>query len=310
MSYGYGPYVNKATKQKSAAKEVEKMRKKGVKASPIVIAGRAIAKSVWGKAWCDALESHADAENRLARGRTYARNGSIVHLEASENKVTAKVAGSRLYSVDIDFEELANEKWKRIRDRCKGHVSSLVDLLSGKVPATVMALVSEKNQGLFPNPGQMKFNCSCPDWASMCKHVAAVLYGVGSRLDSEPELLFSLRGVNHLELIPEIKDIVGKATKNSLSDDEIEDVFGIDFAPVLKAKNLDEKAKTSILTKAPKTQKKIPLKLLPVKTKPKGEPIIKKDIPKKPLTDPKKTSAKKVTVSGKKVILKTKKKKE
>ncbi len=235
MSYGYGPYINKATKQKNAAKETEKMRKKGVKVAPIVIEGRTIAKSVWGKAWCEALESHADCENRLERGRTYVRNGSVVHLAALQNKITAKVAGSSLYSVEIDFDQLPKEKWIHIRECCNGHVSSLVDLLAGKVPATVMNIVSEKNTGLFPSPGQMKFTCDCPDWASMCKHIAAVLYGIGSRLDTAPELIFSLRGVNHLELIPEIKNIVGQAKKAALSDSEIGDIFGIDLAPTPKA---------------------------------------------------------------------------
>ena len=260
MSYSYGPYVNKAAKQKNAAKETEKMRKKGIKVTPIAIVGRSIAKSVWGKAWCEALESHADYESRLARGRTYARNGSIVHLEATKHKVTAKVAGSSLYAVEIDFVELADEKWKHIKERCKGQVSSLIDLLAGKVPASVMTIVSEKDHGLFPSPGQMKFGCSCPDWASMCKHVAAVLYGVGSRLDSEPELIFSLRGVNHLELVPEIKDIVGKSKKNALSEDEIGDVFGIDIAPSAKitSQSSDKKDTTpKVKILIPKTPRKV-----------------------------------------------------
>ncbi len=235
MSFSYSPYVNKATKQRNAAKETEKMRKKGVKVAPINITGRIIAKSVWGKAWCDALESHADYANRLERGRTYVRNGSVVHLETSQNKVSAKVAGSSFYTVEVDFMPSPSEKWNRIRECCSGQVSSLIDLLAGKVSASVMSIVSEKDQGLFPGAGQMKFTRSCPDSALMCKHVAAVLYGVGARLDSEPELIFSLRGVSHLELIHAIKDIVGKAKKNTISDDEIGDVFGIDFAPAPKA---------------------------------------------------------------------------
>ena len=265
MWHAYSPYINKATKQKNAAKETEKMRKKGIKIAPITIKGRIIAKSVWGKAWCEALESHADYENRLARGRTYVRNGSVVHLEAIKNKIAAKVAGSSLYSVEIDFKELPREKWTHIRECCKGHVSSLVDLLAGKVPATVMNIVSEKNTGLFPNPGQMKFTCDCPDWASMCKHVAAVLYGIGSRLDTAPELIFSLRGVNHLELIPEIKNIVGKANKAELSDSEIGDIFGIDLAPPVKVQKIP--AKKSPDKKAP--QKPVPKKPVPKKTVPK-----------------------------------------
>ena len=317
MSYFYTPYVNKATKQKNAAKETDKMRKNGIKVSPIVIEGRTIAKSVWGKAWCDALESHADYESRLARGRTYARNGSIVHLEATQNKVTAKVAGSSLYTVDIDFTELAHEKWKSVKERCKGQVSSLVDLLAGKVPATVMTVVSEKNQGLFPSPGQMKFGCSCPDWASMCKHVAAVLYGVGSRLDSEPELIFSLRGVNHLELLPEMKDVVGKSKKNALSEYEIGDVFGIDIAPSAKlnSKPLNKEGTSSSKKKTPipkTSQMKPDAKKPSQSSKTKGSLVANLAKEKVKPKTPKKSITKKLTKPAKptkKIVYSPKKKK-
>lgn len=231
MSFmNFRPYVKKADKLKNAQKETDKMRKKGVSVSPVIIDGRTIAKSVWGKAWCDALESHADYENRLPRGRTYVRNGSVVHLHAQGNRVEAKVAGSSVYTVEIEFTPVAKSQWSTIRKTCSGKIASLVELLAGRVPEAVMNVVSEKDTGLFPRPGHMSCRCSCPDWALMCKHVAAVLYGIGARLDKEPEILFALRGVNHKELLPEVKDLVRKKKSPALSDADLADVFGIDFA--------------------------------------------------------------------------------
>jgi uncharacterized Zn finger protein len=232
MSFSYRPYVRKADRQKIASKAATTLRKKGVGVSPIVIEGRAIAKSVWGKAWCDSLESHADYENRLPRGRTYVRNGSVIHLAARENSIEAKVSGSEVYSVSIEFSPLSKERQAALREKCRGTISSLGDLLAGRVPADVMKLVSEKNTGLFPAPGQMTFRCSCLDWASLCKHVAAVLYGVGARLDANPELLFMLRGVDHRTLVPDAALIASATAPSEIDDGDLADVFGIDLAPV------------------------------------------------------------------------------
>lgn len=229
MSYNYGPYVNRATKQKNANREATKLKKKGVKVSPVKIEGRTIAKSFWGKAWCDDLERNGPDANRLAKARTYARNGSIVHLELSKNKVRAIVAGSSIYQVEIVFNELEQAKWLAFQNKCKGQVSSLVDLLAGKIPESVMKLVSEEGQGLFPGTGKMKFSCTCPDFTSLCKHVAAVLYGVGSRLDSDPELIFRLRGVDPRDLLPEIKSLTKSSNQKAISNEELEDIFGVDI---------------------------------------------------------------------------------
>jgi uncharacterized Zn finger protein len=207
--------------------------KKGQKTSPVVIDGRTIAKTFWGKAWCENLESYSDYENRLLRGRTYVRNGSVVDLQILEGKITALVSGSSLYKVTISIGLLPNGCWCDIKSRCAGQIGSLVELLQGRLSKGVMAIVTARDDGLFPKPKEIQLSCSCPDWAGMCKHVAAVMYGVGARLDHQPELLFRLRQVDHLELIDSaVPTTAAKAaTGKSIAAGDIADVFGIELAP-------------------------------------------------------------------------------
>jgi uncharacterized Zn finger protein len=229
----YRPYVPVAKRRAQAAREVEKRRRKGQVVSPVVIEGRAIAHTFWGKAWGDNLESYSDYDNRLPRGRTYVRNGSVVDLQITPGKVTAMVSGSELYEVDISIKTLPDAEWRSIKARCAGQIGSVVELLQGRLSKSVIGIVTAKEGGLFPKPSEIKMSCSCPDGARMCKHVAAVLYGVGARLDHQPELLFSLRKVNHLELIEEAVSGAGKTTatrKKTLAANEVADVFGIEIA--------------------------------------------------------------------------------
>ncbi len=235
MSYdGWAPYVPVAERRAKAQKQMEKMRKKGFKVLPVQLTGRIIAASFWGKGWCDHMESFSDYANRLPRGRTYARNGSVCHLDILPGKIDAIVSGSKLYNVIITVAPLPDKKWQEIKRSCSGRISSLVDLLRGKLESGVMEVVAHRKEGLLPLPGEMRFRCDCPDWAEMCKHVAAVLYGVGARLDHAPEMLFTLRGVNH-EVLVDVSAAVADAGKTGTSRRRIApgslaDVFGIDLA--------------------------------------------------------------------------------
>jgi uncharacterized Zn finger protein len=232
--YQWRPYVPVAARRRQASREMEALRRKGVDVQPIAIEGRQIAQTFWGKAWCDHLESFSDFANRLPRGRTYVRNGSVCHLAVSRGQILAKVSGSEMYDVKVDIRQLPAKTWEAVKRRCLGRIGSLLELLEGKLSDHVMTVVTDRQEGLFPGPGQMAFDCSCPDWASMCKHVAAVLYGVGARLDQDPALLFRLRGVKHEELV-DVKAAIplGKATGSGrskrLSADKLGDVFGIEL---------------------------------------------------------------------------------
>ena len=198
---GFRPYVSVAKRRQKAEKTAAKMSEKGEKVTPIRIQGRTIASTFWGKAWCDHLESFSDYENRLPRGRAYVRNGSVIHLGIEKGKIEALVQGSSLYTIKIEIKCVEGKRWQNILDTCAGEIDSVVELLQGKLAAGVMRSITDKQQGLFPAPREISLSCSCPDWAEMCKHVAAVMYGVGARLDHEPELLFKLRHVDHLDLI-------------------------------------------------------------------------------------------------------------
>ena len=232
--YGFRPYVSVAERRRKAAKEMAKLAKKGKTIQPVHIEGRTIAHTFWGKAWCDNLESYMDYENRLPRGRTYVRNGSVVHLDIRSGEIEATVSGSELYKVNISIAPAAKAKWKRLCNECSGAIGSLVELLRGRFSDHVMGIITRKETGLFPAPAEIELKCSCPDWATMCKHVAAALYGVGARLDQSPELLFALRSVNHEELITQAAaatDLAGKsaAAGPELAESEIGAVFGIEL---------------------------------------------------------------------------------
>lgn len=232
--YGWKPYVSVAQRQRQAAKTLESLRKKGLKVEPVVIDGNKIANTFWGKAWCDHMESFSDYSNRLPRGRTYVRNGSVCHLGLSTGKIDARVSGSEFYTVKIQIAKLAPAKWKAIKQRSAGKIGSLLELLQGKLSDEVMQIVTDRKEGLFPLPKEISFKCDCPDWAGMCKHIAAVMYGIGARLDTSPELLFKLRGVDHQELIAiDAEAAVSTATTSGksrrLDASELSDVFGIEL---------------------------------------------------------------------------------
>ncbi len=238
MSWGYyswRPYVPVAQRRARAARELSKLATKaGVAASPVLLNGRKIATTFWGKAWCDNLEAYSDFANRLPRGRTYVRNGSVVDLQISSGKVSARVCGSSLYRIEINIKPLAPAVWKSIQGECAGKIDSLFELLQGKLSSAVMQVVTRQNGGLFPTPQEIDLDCSCPDWADLCKHIAASLYGVGARLDSNPELLFVLRGVDPAELISKASaaQAVSQTASNgapAMSDAEVADVFGIEL---------------------------------------------------------------------------------
>lgn len=231
MSFYWRPYVPVAQRRAQAMKKIGKLKKKGVVIQPIEIEGRKIASSFWGKAWCDHLESFSDYENRLPRGRTYVRNGSVCHLEIKKGKIEAIVSGSELYNIAIDIKPLKPSLWKSIKGFCAGKIGTMLELLQGRLSDHVMGVVTHRTNGLMPQPGEIKLSCSCPDWADMCKHVAAVMYGIGSRLDSLPELLFTLRGVDATELIDADLNmpISRDAADKTIAADKLSDIFDIEI---------------------------------------------------------------------------------
>ena len=248
--WSFRPYVPVAKRREQAQREIEKLKKTGRAVSPIVIDGRKIAQSFWGKAWCENLERYSDFASRLPRGRSYVRNGAVVDLQIARGSLRALVSGSEIYEVKIDVAVAASSRWKAICTDCAGSIGSLVELLQGKLSKNVMERVCREGDGLFPAPREIKMSCSCPDWADMCKHVAATLYGAGARLDGAPELLFTLRGVDRAELITTAASEppmtrTGVTSERVLADDDVGALFGIDMAATVASPLAVKKARNS-----------------------------------------------------------------
>ncbi len=261
------PYVTVAERRRKAEREMQKLSKKGHPVSPVVIDGRTIARTFWGKAWCDNLEGYSDYANRLPRGRTYVRNGSVLDLQIAPGEVQALVSGSESYRVAVKVSVVPKARWTAICGDCAGGIDSLVELLQGRFSKGVMERICRQKTGLFPAPAEIRFSCSCPDWASMCKHVAAVLYGIGARLDDRPELLFRLRQVDEKDLIAKAgSDLPLSKTRPSkekvLADDGLSELFGLDMAALEddRAPPAPAKPAKGHKTKAKRAAKKTPTK--------------------------------------------------
>jgi uncharacterized Zn finger protein len=241
MGYNFGAwgdYVPVGERRLQAQRKIAELRKKGRDIAPVEIEDRKIAKTFWGKAWCDNLESYRDPEYlyRLPRGRCYVRNGLVVDLQIAPKMITGQVLGSSLYQVVIAIKALPPARWRSICRDCAGAIDTLVELLQGRFSQKTMARLCRQDGGLFPKPEEIEFSCTCPDSAFMCKHVAAALYGVGTRLDRSPELLFRLRAVEAADLLAGIDTALPAAAHAPASDrilksDDVSALFDIDMAP-------------------------------------------------------------------------------
>jgi len=280
--YAWGDYVSVAEKRRQAEKILAKLRKQGQSVAPVAIEGRKIAKSFWGQSWCTNLERYSDYAYRLPRGRSYVRNGFVVDLQIAKGEITARVSGSELYDVKVTIASVKSARWKGICRDCAGTIDSLVELLQGRLAKGVMDRVCREGDGLFPSPGEIKLSCSCPDWADMCKHVAAVLYGVGARLDEKPQLLFLLRGVDENELLAGAgEDLpLSKAAPSAakmLDDSEVAALFGLE---------MDETANLGTPTAPKRPQRFKTLKGSKTPAKSKSPAARHDDSPRAPRTEP------------------------
>ncbi|MCK5494356.1 MAG: hypothetical protein KAJ14_14695 [Candidatus Omnitrophica bacterium] len=269
-------YVSVEEKRAKANKKFKSLQKKNPNMQPVIIQGRTIAKTWWGKSWNTNLESYADYTNRIGRGRSYVRYGAVLDLQIKNGYVKSLVQGTRSkpYKVEIKIKNIKKETWKNIKIKCRGNLDSLQELLLGHFPKSLSDIFTKRKTGLFPSPKEISFNCNCPDWADMCKHVAATLYGIGVRLDLKPELFFTLRGVKINDLITgavqeHTNDLLKKAKqKNSkiIEDSNLSEIFGVDIEETMPC---DKKKIKSI--------KKLPVKKL---KKPKSKNIRPKKKPK------------------------------
>ncbi|MSR14142.1 MAG: hypothetical protein EXR86_06150 [Gammaproteobacteria bacterium] len=272
----YPPYVPVAERRRKAAAAAERIaNKQGRALAPVILATKKIATTFWGKAWCDNLEAYSDYANRLPRGRSYVHGGSVIDLQITTGKVEALVQGSELYEIAITFKVLAPKRWKKFKQDSAGKVVNLLDLLQGKLSTEILTEISARDSGLFPTPTEIGMNCSCPDWAEMCKHVAAVLYGVGARLDVRPELFFTLRGVDVAALISAASDtaiVPAAETPVGFEDAALSELFGVE---------IESPAAVAVSARMP-TLKKAAVKKVVSKTTPVAAAKVKSAIKPKP----------------------------
>lgn len=270
--YSYRPYVTVAERRRKGEQAIKKLEKQGRKLQPVQPEGRDIATTFWGNAWCDNLEAYSDYANRLPRGRSYLCNGLVVDLQIRAGKITALVQGSDLYKITITIDPLNQARWENFKASAAGKITNLLDLLQGRLGKHVLAEITAIDQGLFPSPKEIHMKCSCPDSAGVCKHLAAVMYGIGTRLDSSPEMFFTLRSVDMQELISAASKtatapIEGKQKKSALADEDLSELFGVDIEvappPAPQAKRATAKSKAK-----PKPAAKSKLKTKPAKSAP------------------------------------------
>jgi uncharacterized Zn finger protein len=255
--FGWKPYVPVATRRGQAAQRLAQLTKKGHAPSPVVIDGRKITSTFWGEAWCENLERYSDFANRLPRGRTYVRNGSVVDLRIAPGTVTALVSGSDIYEIQMKVAAVPAARWRAICRDCAGAIDSVVELLQGTLSTSVMTRMCQPKTGLFPSPKEIAFACSCPDWASMCKHVAAVLYGIGARFDEQPELLFLLRQVDQQDLVAKAGSGFSRTKKGPerkvLERTDLSEIFGIEVVNHAAAPLPSTTTRTTKRSRSPST---------------------------------------------------------
>jgi uncharacterized Zn finger protein len=262
--YSFRPYVPAAERRRRAEQTARKLAGKGRALAPIQLEGRRIASTFWGKAWCDNLESYSDYANRLPRGRTYVRNGSVIDLQISNGKIAALVQGYELYKIAVTIRPLEPKRWKSFKQNCAGKITNLLDLLQGRLSNDILADITAAGPGLFPTPREIALDCSCPDWADMCKHVAAVLYGVGARLDTKPELFFTLRGVDMQDLVTAASATAAAsgdgapASAAALEGANLSEIFGVDIEGAPAAPSAPASEQPFAAAKRPRRQTSVP----------------------------------------------------
>jgi len=259
--YGWGDfprYVSVAERRSNGARHAAALKKKGRVLTPVATKGRgrALATTFWGRAWCDNLAAYASLANRLDRGRSYLRGGMVIDLQVLPGGVTALVSGSDIYEIAVRIKAMPEPRWKAVVKACAGKIDSVVELLAGRFDESVMAHVCRQGTGLFPAPAEITYECSCPDGAHggwLCKHVAATLYGVGVRLDEDPQLLFRLRRVAHADLIARATAGLTRqpapskrSSRTAIASDRLSAVFGIELeaAPAPRAGRPARKPRT------------------------------------------------------------------
>ena len=237
MGYSYYDYsyTTMDDLKRLAKKSTERLTKKGLILEPVHLVGNKIAKNWWGISWIDNLEKYSDYINRLPRGKKYLKSDCILDLKIKKGRIDAIVQGSssKPYEVCVHIKVLNKEKIEDIVQLCENRIESIENLINGKFPDTLKEVFIGKN-GLFPSPNEIEFDCSCPDYASLCKHVASVLYAIGAKFDTDPRLFFELRGIDVNQFIKKAVDnsiekllVEKNKSERVIAEEDMDRLFGI-----------------------------------------------------------------------------------
>ena len=234
------------TKQDRLQQMVKQLQDEGRVLHPAKADGKKIAKSFWGYSWVRHIESYQDYESRLPRGRSLLRNNAVLDLTITGNQAEALVFDQELYEIRIIMEPVDPAQLKQIQTLCAGKINSLLDLIQGNLSEDILQILSDPEKGLFPRYDEIRFICNCLDDSILCKHAAAVLYGIGPVLDQKPDLFFSLRGIDYSMLFSGID--AEKITDDPQTSDQtaafhdidLEKTFGIELDPGISDLDLDE----------------------------------------------------------------------
>jgi len=226
----------KAERESRIAAEVSKRRSRGEPMIPFEVAGLAkkgpTARSFWGTAWCERIERCGDYADRLAPGRSLLRAGAVYDLAVSPREVFAYVAGEELHEVLVKISPVGPDRTATLRASCAGKIAGVLELLQGRLGPETLTQLTDPDVGLVPGPGEIRFQCDCPDHAGVCAHGAAVLYAVGVRLDEEPEALLRLRDIAWTDLVAGVVDEVGRQGApdgSGVPDADLAGLFGIEL---------------------------------------------------------------------------------
>ncbi|HHY22904.1 MAG TPA: hypothetical protein GX527_01520 [Clostridiaceae bacterium] len=185
--------------------------------------------SWWAKKWNNALASYGWS-NRLQRGRSYARTGHVLEISLEPGLVEAKVSGSRPrpYKVKIEIDKLTPQEWESIIEKMAEKAIFLAKLLTGEMPENIEEAFALAGTPLFPTSSRsINTNCSCPDYANPCKHIAAVYYILGQEFDKDPFMIFRLRGMEKDKLMEALRKARGGDTGNEKINEDMDDTINI-----------------------------------------------------------------------------------
>lgn len=218
------PRLRAADLERLADARREQLLAAGESLNPVVSRSRKLATRFWGSAWMRHLAVCESGGLCLAPGRTLLRHGCVLDIRVAPGLVSAKVSAEELYEIELRLAPPDEERVEALATLCAGKIDSLLSLLEGRVDEALLQQLCDPDNGLLPDARDWHISCSCPDWSDPCPHAAAAMYALGVLLDSQPELLFTLRSIDSASLLRKPEH-----TSDAFDAASLSATFGIDL---------------------------------------------------------------------------------